>query len=56
MMKKIWRIWVKTLGNKISDDDRESDIAALIRTFWWFIHVITCIFIIINNGKNLGLW
>jgi hypothetical protein len=45
-MKKLWRIWCKTMGNKISDDSNESDIAAIIRTFWWLMHIITCFFII----------
>lgn len=45
-MKKIWSIWCKTMGNKITDDPVEADIAAAIRTFWWFMHIITCFFII----------
>jgi len=56
MIKRIWRIWVKTMGNKISGDDREADIAAIIRTFWWITHIITCFFIIVNNGRSLNLW
>jgi hypothetical protein len=56
MIKRIWIIWVKTMGNKISEDDREADIAAIIRTFWWLVHIITCFFIIANNGRNLKLW
>lgn len=46
--KKVWGIWAKTMGCKISDCDIESDIAAIIRTFWWFVHIITCGFIIAN--------
>jgi hypothetical protein len=34
------------MGEKISEDPTQSDIAALIRTFWWFTHIITCFFII----------
>lgn len=45
-MKKLWSIWCKTMGSKISEDNKESDIAAIIRTFWWFMHIITCFFII----------
>jgi hypothetical protein len=55
-MNKIWRIWCRSLGGKISDDDRESDIAAIIRTFWWVVHITTCFFIIASNGRNLKLW
>lgn len=54
--KKIWSIWAKTMGNKISDDDYESDVAAIIRTLFFLLNVITCIFIIISNGRNLKLW
>lgn len=45
MLKKLWSIWCKTMGHKISNDSLESDIAAAIRTFWWVINIITCFFI-----------
>ena len=45
---KAWPIWAKTLGSKISPDDCEADIAALIRTAWVLLHVVTCIAIIAN--------
>jgi hypothetical protein len=47
-MKKIWRIWCLTMGEKISDDNNEADVASLIRTFFWTLNVITCFFIIAN--------
>jgi len=40
------------MGAKISDDNKESDIAAIIRTFWWFMHIITCFFIICGVIKH----
>ena len=55
-MKTIWNIWAKTMGNKISDNDYESDIAAIIRSVFFILNVITCIFIILSNGKNLNFW
>ena len=55
-MKTVWSIWAKCMGSKISDNDKESDIAAMIRTFWWFVHIITCFFIIANAGRNLKFW
>jgi hypothetical protein len=55
-MKRVWRIWCRTLGQKISDDDREADIAAVLRSVWVVIHIATCLFIIINNGHNLKIW
>lgn len=51
-MKKLWRIWVKTMGDKISDDKFEADAAALIRTFWWLVHITTCGFIIANAIRH----
>lgn len=47
-MNKLWRIWCKTMGSRISDCDTESDISAIIRTFYWILNVVTCIFIIAN--------
>jgi hypothetical protein len=55
MLKKWWRIWAKSLGEKVGDD-RESDIVAGIRTFWWVLHVVACFMIIIHNGAKLNWW
>lgn len=48
LLYKAWPIWAKTLGAKISADDCEADIAALIRSAWVILHVVTCIAIIAN--------
>ena len=53
-MKRWWRIWAKSLGEKVGETDTEADIVAGIRTFWWLIHIVTCFFIIIHNGTKLG--
>ena len=53
---KWWRIWAKSLGEKVGETDRQANAVAAIRTFWWTIHIVTCFFIIIHNGHNLGLW
>lgn len=55
MLKKSWKVWAKSLGEKVGSD-KEADYVALIRTFWWVTHIVTCFFIIANNGHNLGLW
>jgi hypothetical protein len=44
------------MGSKISEDKFEADCAAIIRTFWWLVHIITCFFIIANSGRNLKFW
>ena len=46
---KLWDIWCKTLGNKISDDKQIADKAAWLRTAWTMLQVITC-FVIITNA------
>ena len=56
MLKKAWRIWAKSLGEKVGETDRQADLVALVRTFWWVTHIVTCFFIIIHNGHNLGFW
>ena len=38
----------------ISDDESESDIATMLRTFWVLTHLVACFFIIIHNGVKLG--
>lgn len=45
----IWKVWAKTLGYKISDNKVEADSAAIIRTFWVALHVVTCVAIISNT-------
>jgi len=55
-MRKWWRIWAKSLGEKVGETDKQADTVAYIRTFWWLIHIATCFMIILNNAKNLGWW
>ena len=43
---KIWRLWAKALGEKATNDDRESDKIAIIRTFILVTYVVTNCFII----------
>ena len=39
-MKTIWRLWAKSLGEKASDDDKEADQIALIRTIIFLIAIL----------------
>ena len=55
-MKNLWRLWSKSLGEKIGENDREADGVAIIRTFWWVVHIMTCFMIIIHNGNKMGWW
>lgn len=51
---KWWRIWAKSLGEKVGETDKQADAVAVIRTFWWFVHIVTCFFIILNAIANHG--
>jgi len=46
MIKKIWRIWAKALGEKSGSTDSESDRIACIRTLIVLSYIITNCFII----------
>lgn len=52
LMKRAWRLWAKALGEKATDDDKESDIIAIIRTVIVFTNFVTCFFIIANIVHN----
>jgi hypothetical protein len=52
----MWSYWCKAIGQKAYDDNSKADVVALIRTAWVLLHVVTCIMIIIGNGKTLGFW
>ena len=53
-MKKWWRIWAKSLGEKVGETDKQADTIAVIRTFWWLVHISTCFFIILNAIATHG--
>ena len=44
----MWKLWCKALGEKATNDDKESDKVALIRTFLIFQSIITNLIIILN--------
>jgi hypothetical protein len=45
-MKKLWRMWAKSLGEKAGNTDKEADRIACIRTFIVLSYMITNCFII----------
>ena len=47
-----WNVWCRTMGERISDDNRECDAAAIIRTFFWLVNMVTCGFIIANAIRH----
>jgi hypothetical protein len=42
----MWRMWAKALGEKASEDNKEADRVAFIRTAIVLCYVITNIFIV----------
>ena len=52
MIRKIWTLWAKSLGDKSSKLDREADIIAVMRTLIVLVNFITCMFIVANMIKH----
>lgn len=46
MLRKIWRIWAKALGEKAGATRQEADKVALVRTFIVLSYIITNCFIV----------
>ena len=53
-MRKWWRIWAKSLGEKVGETDKQANTVASIRTLWWLTHMATCVAIILNAVANHG--
>lgn len=45
-MNQLWRLWCKALGEKATNDDREADNVAYIRTFIFVTYLITNVCIV----------
>ena len=60
--KTLWRLWAKSLGEKASKNDRESDHIAGIRTVIFGTYLLTNLFIIAgvirhwNDGPPINLY
>jgi len=60
--KTLWRLWAKSLGEKASKNDRESDHVAHIRTVIFGSYLLTNLFIIAgvirhwNDGPTINLY
>ena len=50
--KSLWRLWCKALGQKASDNDKESDVVAIIRTFIFITYLITNVAIVANAVRH----
>ena len=61
------KVWARTVGMPvgITDEDKpeflpipQTDVkkALVFRTFWIILHVLTCVMIIVGNGRSLAWW
>jgi hypothetical protein len=46
IIKRLWRLWAKSLGKKASDNDAEADRVAVIRTVIILSYIVTNCFIV----------
>ena len=47
-VRRAWKLWALSLGERPNDSERDADIVASIRTVIALINISTCLFIIIN--------
>lgn len=52
MLKTIWRLWAKSLGEKQGETDSEADAIAIIRSVVVLVNFATCFVIIAGNIHN----
>ena len=56
-MNRLWRYWCKAMGSRAYDNNKKDDhIHLTMRTFWFILHILTCLMIITGNGRVLGWW
>jgi hypothetical protein len=48
----MWRLWAKSLGEKVGKNNKEADKIALIRTFLFATYLITNLFICANAIRH----
>ena len=61
------KVWARTVGMPVGITDKDkpeflpipqTDVkkSLVFRTFWIILHVLTCVMIIVGNGRSLGWW
>ena len=53
-MGQAWAVWAKALGPRASQNQREADIAAMIRSVKYLVELITCVFIVAGVLRHWG--
>jgi hypothetical protein len=51
----MWRLWAKALGEKASDEDKEADRVAIIRTLIIISYITTNMFIVAGVIRHWNL-
>ena len=51
-MRKWWRLWALSLGEKLGDNNREADMVAMMRSAVVLLNLATCLFIIAGVVHN----
>jgi hypothetical protein len=52
MIKQVWRLWAKALGEKAGSTDEEADRVAIIRSLIVTIYIVTNYFIISGSMRH----
>ena len=56
-MRALLKTWMYALGSYSDDKTRPYDkYMVVVRSAWVLLHITTCLFIIIGNGRILGFW
>lgn len=50
----MWELWCKSIGQKAYGEKHKADRVAIVRSIWVMLHVVTCIFIILNAIASHG--
>jgi len=57
MLEHLKKIWMYSLGSYSDTSTKPYDrYMVIVRSTWVLLHIVTCLFIIIGNGRILGFW
>ena len=52
MIRRVWEVWAKALGDKADVDNRTADLVAVVRTVIVLVNVVCAFFIMANIVNN----
>jgi len=53
-MKYLWKLWAMSLGEKASEDSKDADRVAIIRSIVVLVNFATCFFIVAGVLRHWG--